>query len=306
MEENKREQYSFAFERFQNGVGLVRANKRVYEKDRQTVYHNHDYAQIWYCYRESYQQNIEGKIYDCPEGSLVVIPPGVRHDVRFTSANAEVLMMDVNYTAILAAAPEQYPNLTANLWLPAFSGELGCELPLCRMLCPKSQQVVEEIFSWFVLSNYAAGKQQSKTEVLQQLESLFTIAECALPEKHRRKAENIFRNWVYPSFQIVDYLNIHYPEKILEEDFLRESGFSHASLNRYFKRISGFSYTQYLVQLRVKRAYIYIRTTTYPLSYISDMCGFYDLYHMSQAFYKYIGERPKQRSIKLREYYGRK
>lgn len=304
--DHKREQYSFGFDRFQNNSKLVHASKKVYENEHQTVYHCHDFPQIWYCYQGSYQHCVEGQIYSCEEGSLVIIPAGVRHDVRFTNANTEALNLNVNYNAILAAEPEKYPNLVANLCLPEFSKELGCQLPVYRMLCPASRQVVEEIFSWFVLLRYDVGNQMSKTEVLERLECLFSIEECAIEKRYWKKVENIAYNWIYPAFKIIAYLNVHYPEKIMEENLLAESNISHSTMNRYFKRVSGFSYTQYLVQLRVKRAYIYIRTTTYPLSYISDICGFYDLYHMSQAFTKYVGERPKKRSMKLREFYGRK
>lgn len=304
--EHKREQYSFCFDRFSSSRSLVRGDKRIYEDGHQSIYHTHDYPQIWYCYRGIYQHILEGEIYDCREGSLMVVPAGVKHDVRFFWGDAEVLMLDVNNDAILAADPKLHSNMIANLCLPTFSKELGCELPFCRILSPASQKVVEEVFSWFVLSNYAPDHRPKKEEELRKLEELFSIPECVLPEKHRKKGENIFWNWIYPSYQIITYLNVHYPEKILEEALLKAANISHASLNRYFKRVSGFSYVQYLLQLRVKRAYIYIRTTTYSLSYISDMCGFYDPYHMSSAFHKYVGERPKARSMKLREYYGRK
>ena len=305
MEQKVKEQYSFAFERFKDGVGLVRANKRIYEKNYQTIYHTHDYPQIWYCYRGSYQQNLEGEIYECTEGSLMVIPAGVRHDVRFMTEDADVLMLDVSYAAILSAAPDRYLNMVANLCLPVFSKELGHSFPPCTLLSPASRKVVEDVFSWFVLSNYEARHRQHKEEACQKLETLFMIPECALPATFQKKAINIAQNRVYPAFKIISYLNLHYPEKIMEEKLLEVGSISHAGLNRYFKRVAGAPYTRYLLQLRVKRAYTYIRTTTYPLPFISDMCGFYDIFHMSQAFTRYVGERPKKRSMKLREYYGR-
>ncbi len=306
MEMNIKEQLAFDFGRFSDSRCLVHANKRTFPKDHKNVYHRHDFPQIWYCYQGAYQHNLEGHIYECTEGSLMVIPAGVGHDVRFPYGEAELLMLDVSYNGILETAPDKYINAVANLCLPAFSKELGYTFASCRMLSPASRQVVEEVFSWFVLANYAVSQFAKKEEIAEKLEQLFSTAECAMPEQYRKRAISIVQSWVYPAFKIIAYLNVHYPEKILEEDFLKEIGISHSSLNRYFKRVSGFSYGQYLLQLRVKRAYIYIRTTTYPLSYISDMCGFYDVYHMSHAFNKYIGERPKQRSMKLREFYGEK
>lgn len=300
---NQGKRISLTFFKFQGRQIPVYAYSRLYTPAHNGDAHNHDFPQIWYCLSGKYCHWVEDRKYECDKGSVVVIPPGVFHYFRVADeAGAEIVALHMGCGLLLNTPPDQYLNTTANLFLPAFSKELGRPFASVLMLSPNSQAAIEDLLSWFCLLSYAPQGTVEEREVCQKLEQIFSLPEFALEDKYRKKAISIVQSRLRPVLRILAYLNIHYPEKIEEEKLLQEGGISRAVLYRYFKRITGYTYSQYLQQVRVWRAYIYLKFTNYSLSHIVDVCGFYDTQHMLKVFTKYVGESPKERRLKLKKY----
>lgn len=54
--------------------------------------------------------------------------------------------------------------------------------------------------------------------------------------------------------QIIEYINQNYREKITLDDVAQEVGFSSQYLSKYFKNITGYSFIQYLLKVRLEHA----------------------------------------------------
>ena len=95
-------------------------------------------------------------------------------------------------------------------------------------------------------------------------------------------------------YKIVDYLNEHYAEnltlqKISEKFFISASNLSHA-----FKKETGLSPIQYIMQRRIGEAQSLLVETSLPIQEIEYQLGFNDTAHFSKMFKKYVGVTPKE------------
>lgn len=280
---------NFEFTKLKASRYSAYAGRQYYEASRKDG-HIHDFMQVWYCCSGKYTHQVGDQIYECTEGSLVIVPAGTYHEITFTETEAAVLELNVSYKLFLEVTPDRLVNTVANLCQSAFSQKMRTYV----MLSNQSRQQAEEILSWLAILRYAPAETVSKEELYEKIESLFSLPELAVEDKCRKKVLHIAQTQICPIFQIVSYLNIHYPEKIEEEDLLQESGISRRGMYRYFKKITGFTYSQYLQQLRVGHAVVYLRQSRYSLTHISDLCGFCDVSYMSRVFQRCIGESPKR------------
>lgn len=289
----ERSTVNFEFVKMKASRYAAYAKQSQYEEDRDDG-HIHDFAQVWYCCYGKYTHIVGDQTYECTEGSLVIVPSGVYHEIFIKAGEVETVELNISSELFLQTQPDQLINTIARVCLPSFSQELGCPIPLFVMLSPQSRKLAEEYFSWLAMLRYTPKEIVQKEELYEKLESLFSLPELAIPAQYRKKALRIAQTQAIPIFQIISYLNIHYPEKIEEETLLTEGGISRRGMYRYFRRITGFTYSQYLQQLRVAHAILYLRQSKYSLTHISDLCGFCDVSYMSRVFQRCIGESPKK------------
>lgn len=295
---------SFAFFKFQGRRHSIYAYNRVYTPQHKGVLHSHDFPQLWYCLKGNYRHLLEDQEYLCSKGSVILVPSGVRHNFLVSEGeDVELISMDISYEAFIKMPAGQYINAATNLLLAPFAETLKWKSAPYRMLSSQSQQHIEDLLSWFCLLDYAPKNSVDLLQIYEKLEEIFSLPEFATPEKVRKKTAHLIQTRLRPVFQILSYINSHYSEKLEEEKLLREGGISRAGMYRYFKQITGHSYSQYLQQLRVRRAYIYLKFTTYSLSYIADVCGFYGTQHMLKVFTRYEGESPRQQRDRLKKMY---
>lgn len=287
----------FAFMKFRDCKYPVKAGITEIDENYRPEYHCHDFPQVWYCSQGRYNHQIEDTQITCEEGSFLVIPPGSRHMLSYCGEYAELWEIDFSHNMLIHAPVENWINSFANLFVSVVSGEQY----KCVTFSKESHKKVEELLSWFDLLMFSQDENDNHSEIWEKVEEIFSLPELAVPKSQHKKVYNIVQSRILPITRIMVYLNIHYPEKIQEEDLLRESGISRRGMFRYFKEISGLGYLQYLQKLRVRRACIYLRTASYSLSYISDVCGFCDLQYMNRIFLQITGETAKNRQARLQQ-----
>lgn len=285
----------FAFMKFRDGKYPVKAMITEIDENYKPEYHCHDFPQVWYCAQGRYNHRIEDTVISCEEGSLVIVPPGMQHMLSYCGEYAELREIDFSHSMLIHAPVEKWINSFANLCVSVVSEEQFKYVNFGK----ESKKHVEELLSWFDLLMFSQDDNYNQNEMWEKVEKLFSLPELAIPKAQHKKVQNIVQSRILPIVRIMAYLNLHYPEKIQEEDLLRESGISRRGMFRYFKDLAGFGYLQYLQRLRVRRACIYLRTASYPLSYISDVCGFCDLQYMNRIFLQLSGETAKQRQVRI-------
>ena len=292
-----------AFEKFRSLRYPYAVEIRVYRPVHINLLLCHDYPQVWYSLNGTYMHQIEGEIYECAKGSLIVIPSGVAHKIWVPEDNeARILRFDVMYDIFQEVQPESYTNSIANLFLYAFAQEFGVDIPLYHMLSPDSQALIEEHLSWLAATNIRVPVRIDAADFRERTEEIFSLPELSIPEKYRKKVVQLAQARLRPIIQVLLYMNLHSSDTVTEESLLQVSAISRAALYRDFKQYTGYSCFVYLKWLRIRRAFLYLSHTTYSISYISDICGFSDLPHMSRTFSRFMGAAPKMIRIEQRKW----
>lgn len=289
-----------AFERFLLYKYPVYLQKWIYTSRHDSTLHNHDFPQIWYCVGGHYLHQVGDDVYECSKGSAVFVPAGVFHKFCVSEGEyTELLSLDAMYDLFLDLPYCRYLNAISALFLYPLAEEVGHTFPAYRILKRESQKVFEECASWLSMLSVTRPGAIDQMDILEKLEELFSLPEFALPDVCKEKAMQAVEGNLIPMMKAIRYLNDHYYEKLVEQMILSSIGISHANFYRSFKCYTGYTFAQYRQILRVKYVHTYLSRTTYPLSYISDVCGFCDTQYMSRIYKKYTNLSPREARMRL-------
>ena len=92
----------------------------------------------------------------------------------------------------------------------------------------------------------------------------------------------------------INYMKEHIQQPITLQDLADHVHLSTYYFSRLFKKYTNASPGEYLLNLRLSHAKMLLITTPYPISQISDLCGFNDSVHFINIFRKKIGATPLQ------------
>ena len=143
------------------------------------------------------------------------------------------------------------------------------------------------------------------TELSTQVDSLFQIRASHKPRVSRgnymppppvpTKIANPFRaveeNSVEPA---IEYILNNYPEKVLEHDLAALCGMSVFHFSRVFKRETGKTFREYLLEFRVMEAKRLLEETAANVTEILFSVGFNDPSHFTRLFKRQVGVPPLQ------------
>ncbi len=94
--------------------------------------------------------------------------------------------------------------------------------------------------------------------------------------------------------QIVSYIDFHYTEELSLTYFAKMFNLSKAYLSDLFRRETGTTLTDFIHQVRLRRAIALLNTSTLPITAIATACGYNDINYFIRRFKKAYGLSPKQ------------
>ncbi len=94
--------------------------------------------------------------------------------------------------------------------------------------------------------------------------------------------------------QIVSYIDFHYTEELSLTYFANMFNLSRAYLSDLFHRETGTTLTDFIHQVRLRRAITLLNTSTLPITAIATACGYNDINYFIRRFKKAYGLSPKQ------------
>ena len=91
---------------------------------------------------------------------------------------------------------------------------------------------------------------------------------------------------------IISYINMNYERPILNKDIAERFHFNSAYLNRVFRKNTGRSIHEFLVNCRIAAAKEMLRSQSISVGEIAEKCGFSDSYHFAKTFKQKTGFTP--------------
>ena len=109
--------------------------------------------------------------------------------------------------------------------------------------------------------------------------------------KKRAKTNNPINN-------AIDYMNEHKNKHLTLEDISNHVGLSKSYFSGIFKKHTGFSPIDYMIQIKMKEACQMLDFTNMKINQICHLIGIEDPYYFSKLFSKTIGISPTDYRIK--------
>lgn len=93
--------------------------------------------------------------------------------------------------------------------------------------------------------------------------------------------------------RLMAYITDNYNQKIRINEVAYEMGINRCYLSSSFKRLTGYSPTEYLIQIRMEKAKSLLTKTDYSISRIASEVGYADQLAFSRIFKQRFGESPR-------------
>lgn len=100
---------------------------------------------------------------------------------------------------------------------------------------------------------------------------------------------------------LLDYIHLHYTDKMTSALIEQEFEANYDYLNRVFKEFTGYTIVKYVNKVRIQHAQELIRATHMSFGEIGYLTGLDDPYYFSKVFKQYVGLSPMQYYKKVRE-----
>ncbi len=95
-------------------------------------------------------------------------------------------------------------------------------------------------------------------------------------------------------YRILMFIQQNYGKNCTLDDLSKSTGYDYSYLSRYFKRIVGMSFNDYVNSVRISHACYLLTNTDYNILSVCTECGFKSLRSLNRNFKEQLGESPSE------------
>ena len=239
-----------------------------------TAMHAHpNHLEIQYISSGKAYMRIGGHSYSVKKGDVVIYNAGVMHDER---ADPECGMSFYNCGI-------------KNFRLPSLPAEHLLAHDVKPVLhAGKFSEDIKSIFH--IIFEQVSQKKIYAAQISHHLlNALLTILATQLPQE-----KLIRRNRFDTAFQECKaFIDEHFTENLSVEELSKIAHMSVSGFSHHFKKVSGLSPVQYLIQLKIGSAQKLLITTDKSITEISMSLGYDNISHFNTQFKKIVGTSPQ-------------
>lgn len=171
---------------------------------------------------------------------------------------------------------------------------------IAEMFCRYGLDPQKHVFSSGAKSFYAQAFEQIILEL--QLQKEFYEESAALLLIHiimtaGRHQHDLLHDRCIPLREVEEvmlHFREHYHEFINIERFVEEKGYGVRSFYRNFKKYTGLTPLQYLLEVRLAKAMKLLETTDFQVNEIARLVGYENALYFSRLFHRHTGVSPKE------------
>ena len=252
--------------------------------------HYHDHYQI--CYVEN------GSIIHCQgndsvsltKGNAYIVSPGFVHYLRFEDEATQLLMLDFSLSLLQADFRQSYAfRFLQDLQSHHDSGTIPLQLT------PDTAQraSMEALFECLIRQQKSSCPAELSAAASLVVSIVYLLAQCYYDNpKSNRQPWNISDSGQILRRCIV-YVDTHYTKTLSAEGLAKKFGLSQSTLSAAFQQQTGLPVHKYIVQKRIQKAQMLIRSyEDMSLSDIAAKCGYIDNSTFYRNFIKVTGISP--------------
>lgn len=263
---------------------LVAIKKICDRKDEEI--HDHDFVEIVYIIEGTGRHYINDEEFVIKAGDLLFVNYGCTHaflvDDQLVAYN---LMIRVDYFIKNMIKDNNLFYMLALTSFEKIQHELNDKSPL--VFFDYSER--DEIFNLF--RNIETELSQEKLGKSSILDSYINIILCKL---FRKIFMQDTRQELLIPQGIIDYISEHFNEKLSLSELSQKCFYSPAYFSRLFKKTFNMSFTDYIMDIRLKRCCELLKESDYTIEKIMEECGFFDKNTFYERFKNKYGCTPSE------------
>lgn len=222
--------------------------------------HTHDCYEIVYYIDGTGVTKIDGKEYDYSDNTFCIIPPNAIHS-EWTTAEVNLLYIGFNYDGQLGR-------------LPSGLFQDDEHKTIYDILVKMQSELRDQNLHYDVMLSY-----MQKLLVVNLLR--WTDKEALVPKKSRECMD-----------YVVNFINSNFGAPIGLEDLSDSIGYSYHHFRHIFKDTYGISPKQYILNVRMTHAKLFLQKGEFSVKDVAMMCGFKSTSQFIAAFKKQTGLSP--------------
>lgn len=263
--------------------------KRVNPCDMLTK-HYHSQYEIYYLLFGDRNYFMQDRVYNVQKGDLILINSNVLHRIiDGSSGSHERILIEFD--------PGFFENFLVDFSELQLLNGFYRECNILRLEEPDKKQF-ENCFFKMIQESKENSIENNIALKVYFLELLIIINKCHIKAKsfeftHLSKQHKKIS-------EIITYINLNYMHDIGLELVAESFFISTGHLSRVFKKVTGFSFVEYLNNLRIKEAQKLLIETTLNVSEISEKVGYQNITNFGRVFKLITGSSPRKYRSLLR------
>lgn len=259
------------------------------------IEHFHSYMQIWYVCQGICSHWINNKCYRMVKGDIFVLPPYVVHKTVLDDEKG-VKVIGCEFSAEFFDNKLEEFTRDSNFFDFAFLEPFLVAEDKVRPKLSLTASVQDEVERLMnnMLNEYNEEKlyyeKFLKADLLKLLAIVAREYEGSINKKESGELLDKYRTAI---INAIKYINNNYTEDIHLDDICKYSMMSKTYFCYIFKMLTQKTFTEYLLDLRIKKALELLQTTDISITKICYEVGFNDVTHFCRTFKKIVGVSAK-------------
>lgn len=259
----------------------------VQPENHSKFFHNHDYFEMIYVYRGSFENCMLNNQFTLRQGDIMLLNPNVMHSVFRRSTDDLVFNIMISkklFQDYLAKILEDN-----KMFSYFFSDYLYHNTKMERYLYfqdsddPKVKETIESM-----IQEFFSKEANYDSMMLSCLIALFArLSRNYQKENKLAVYENDSNRMIY---QMMAYINQHFSDVTLNQ-LAEHFQYSPGHLSKILRK-SGKSFSQLLLECRLDKAAYYLKHTDLPISQIIEKIGYQNRVHFYRLFKETFHETP--------------
>ena len=259
--------------------------KKICDRRNEEI-HDHDFVEIVYIIEGESEHIINGEEFAVKAGDLLFINYGCTHafnlEDEFVAYN---LMIRVDYFTKNMIKDDNLFYMLALTSFEKIQHELNDKGPLVSF----DYSERDDIFNLFKNIETEVNNNELGKSLI--LDSYINVILCKIFRKIFVK--NSDKDLLIPQ-DILDYINAHFNEKISLNDLSQRCFYNPAYFSRLFKKAFNMSFTDYIMDVRLKHCCELLKNSDFTIDKIIEECGFSDRNTFYERFKNKYGCTPSE------------
>lgn len=261
------------------------AIKKICDRNDEEI-HDHDFVEIVYIIEGTGRHYINDEEFVIKAGDLLFVNHGCTHaflvDDQLVAYN---LMIRVDYFIKNMIKDNNLFYMLALTSFEKIQQELNDKSPLVHF----DYSERDEMLNLFKNIEVELSKEELGKSLI--LDSYINVILCKVFRKIFVKDRR--QDLLIPQ-EIVDYISKHFNEKLSLGELSQKCFYSPAYFSRLFKKTFNVSFTDYIMDIRLKRCCELLKDSNYTIEKIMEECGFFDKNTFYERFKNKYGCTPSE------------